>query len=173
MNKIPRTSHYTDVAYRVQNTGTEIAVGVTASFILEDLEVSRGEFKDKNDRSISRDIRDITTNQSRVMQSFTWDVGTLPPGETKELVFGTSLHTGYPYVLQRAGHIGMIRAEVSSLSPEPEILLANNIIKIYSLATSSRGLTRHMKGNSLALLLSVDALHPDANSDVKFDLNRQ
>ena len=146
-----------DVTYRVRNTGTATAIGVTVSFLLEDLE--------------ARDISGIITEQSGATQRFTWGVGNVPSGETRELTFYTRLRTGYFQFIPTdwPGLIGIIRGEATSLSPEPDILLANNVITVYSLAPDT-GVSKHMRGNKLSLLLSVDNLMPEAEGDVNFDL---
>ena len=145
-----------EVAYRVQNNGTATATGVTVSFLLEDLETSL------DTPSITDKMTEDGTNQS-----FTWEVGTLPPGgASRNLTFSTRRHSG----VTTTGEVGVINATASSFSPEPDTLLANNVRKVYTYFASSSGSTLHMRGNTLALLLSVDDLQPAPGGDVDLDL---
>ena len=86
--------------------------------------------------------------------------------ESRKLTFDTRNHTGH----KTAKRIGVITATASADQPEPDLLLANNVRKIYSYADLPSGASLHMRGNRLALLLSVDDLRPDAGGDVNFDL---
>ena len=149
------------VVYKVLNTGTATATEVTVSFLLEDLETT--------DLDNSRVVIDKRTDNTAKEQSFTWEVGTLLPGETSaiELTFDTSFHSGH----SSAFLIGVINARASSISPEPVELQANNVIKVYSYPLTSAVPSRHMKSGRLALLLSVDDLRPDAGGYVDFDLD--
>ena len=145
-----------EVAYSVQNNGTATATGVTVSFLLENLETSL-------------DIPSITDKMTEdgTNQSFTWEVGTLPPGgASKNLTFSTWRHSSVTTI----GEVGVINATASSFSPEPDTLLANNVRKVYTYFASSSGSTLHMRGNTLALLLSVDDLQPAPGGDVDLDL---
>ena len=58
-----------EVAYSVRNIGTATATGVTVSFLLEDLQTNT--------------TLDITGKETvdNTNQRFTWEVGTVPPGE--------------------------------------------------------------------------------------------
>ncbi len=146
------------VAYTVENIGTATASGVTVSFRLEDLKaiglLNTPHLSDKK-------IVDSAPDQG--FTEFTWEVGTIPPGGTAQsLIFSTSLLSS-----QTTHLVGVINATASSLQPEPDVLLANNVIKVYSYTESGK---RHMDGNRLALLLSVDNLRPLAGGDVEFGL---
>ena len=157
-----------EVRYRVKNNGSATATGVTVSFLLEDLEVNEFE----GDDTPPADIRDIRT-EDRTNQGFTWVVGTIPPGGTSgSLAFSTKLHSGRHSEVDSMwpGRIGVITATPSSLSPEPGILLANNVAKVYSFAADTARSSFHMEGGRLALLLSVDDLQPAPEGDVDFDL---
>ena len=145
-----------EVAYRVRNIGTAKATGVTVSFLLEDLQT--------NTFSSSSSI---TTTEEGTNQRFTWEVGTISPGETSiELKFSTVNHSAHT----TWNRIGVTTATASSIQHEPDFLLANNITKVYSYPTSSTGSAKHMKDGLLALLLSVDNLRPDAGGNVIFGL---
>ncbi len=89
-----------------------------------------------------------------------------PGGSSLPFIFSTKLHSGHS-----VHRVGVINATASSNEPEPDILLANNVIKVYSYSHPNHA---HMKGNKLALLLSVDNLRPKAGNDgviaVDFDL---
>ena len=156
----------TSVAYSVRNAGTETATGVTVSFLLEDLEAPPRELA-----AFSRAITDMRT-ENGTNQRFTWEVGNIPPGGISPsiLPFPTVLHSGV--TLNRGEYvIGIINATASSHQPEPGELLDNNVIKIYSYATSHVVASGHMQGSSrLALLLSVDNLRPDAGDDLTYGL---
>ena len=144
------------VIYSVQNNGTATATGVTVSFLLENLETAL-------------DIPSITDKMTEdgTNQSFTWEVGTLPPGGAPQnLTFSTVRHSGVTTI----GEVGVINATASSFSPEPDTLLANNVRKVYTYFASASGSTLHMRGNTLALLLSVDDLNPAPGGDVDLDL---
>ena len=143
------------VAYRVQNSGTATATGVTISFLLEDLQA--GTFAGTPP----------TTTKEGTNQEFIWEAGTVPPGETsRNFKFTTRNHSGH----STWNRIGVITATASSNQPEPDILLGNNVAKVYSYASSNTGSTKHMSDNRLALLLSVSDLRPDAGGNVNFDL---
>ncbi len=147
------------VAYSVRNNGTATATGVTVSFHIKDLQISIGD--------VPPEITDKRTDNATKEQWFTWEVGTILPGDTSaQLIFSTQLHPGHT----TPGHIGVITATAKSNQPEPGFLLANNEIKVYSFDESGAGATLHMDGSNLALLLSVDDLRPDAGDDVNFDL---
>ena len=147
------------VAYSVRNIGTATATGVTVSFLLEDLQIGT---LDEHSPSIINKRTENSTNQR-----FTWEVGTILPGETSDdLTFTTRLHSGHT----TADRVGLITAEASSDQFERGFLLGNNIAKVYSFAESTTGSTLHMDGNRLALLLSASNLRPDAGGDVNFDL---
>ena len=146
------------VAYSVRNIGTATATGVTVSFLLENLDL--GPFTD------SPTFPDTKMDNTTKQTTFTWEVGTILPGESSEITFATGLHDAH----SSANRIGVINATAKALQPEPGILSANNIIKFYSFAARDSGATPHMKGNKLALLLSVDDLEPAAGDDLNFDL---
>ncbi len=164
-----------DVKYSVQNNGTATAIGVSVSFMLEDLQVSESAnpSHDPTFQFAATTITPIITDKETVdttNQRFTWVIGNMPPGSASEkLVFSTSLHSGHT----SAGRIGSIRAEASSFSPEPDALLDNNVKKFYSYADTTAGTSLHMRRNWLALLLSVDDLRPAARGDVNFDLTAE
>ena len=151
----------TEVIYRVQNLGNIAATGVTISFLLEDLEITAG--------SVPSKITDSkTVGDSN--QTFTWDAGTILPGESSAGVgFPTSLHSHYcppgtPPPCNDAPRIGAIQATASSDQFEPDLLLPNSVIKIYSYALQS-GSSKHMGTNKLGLMLKVSDLRPDATGD--------
>ena len=147
------------VQYSVRNIGTTKATGVTVSFLLEDLDL--GPFTD------SPDFPDEDVDSTTKQVTFTWEIGTILAGDSaRPLTFATGLHDGHG----SANRIGVINATASAHQPEPGILSANNVIKIYSFASSSAGASQHMDGNRLALLLSVDELEPGAGDDVNFGL---
>lgn len=151
------------VAYTVRNSGTATATGVTVEFLLEDLQAN-----DIDMPSITGKETVDTTNQR-----FTWEIGTILPGQSStRLVFSTSLHPGRfsEVVGGWRGRIGIINATASALQLEPGILSANNATKVYSYATNTTGATPHMRGNRLALFLSVDDLKPAAGADLNLDL---
>lgn len=155
------------VVYSVQNVGTATAAGVTVKFTLEEL------VADDSDLAGSH-ITGKETVDATKQQSFTWEVGTIAPGGTSnQLIFSTNLHTGYSTPLPQGwkGQIGSISAAASTTLFEPDMLLANNVAKVYSYATGSTGATRHIRRNSgTNLLLLVDDLRPAAGGDVNFDL---
>ena len=153
-----------DVEYSVQNNGTATATGVSVSFLLEDLQAGASfTFAASTIPPIITDKETVDTTNQR----FTWVVGNMPPGSASEkLVFRTALHSGHT----STGRIGSIRAEASSFSPEPDVLLANNVKEFYSYADTTSGNTLHMRLNWLALLLSVDDLRPAAGENLNFDL---
>ncbi len=148
--------------YKVQNVGTATATGVTVSFLLEGLEGGGDAFPDKR-----------TVNGTN--QAFTWEVGTVPPGQASATVeFSTRVHPGIQTPVDWPGHVGVINATASALEPGPSILLANNHLAVYAYA--HRGLLHradHMWRSRLALLLSVDNLEPEAGGDVNFGLSAQ
>ena len=154
-----------DVAYTVLNLGTATATGVTVEFLLEDLEAS-----DTFDTPNVTDQRTVDSTD----QKFTYVIGTLLPGESSQsLIFSTKLHSGRASEVDPnwPGRIGVINATASANQPEPGILSANNVIKVYSFADDSAGQTEHMLSNNrLALRLSVDDLEPAAGDDLNFDL---
>ena len=151
------------VVYSVQNNGTATATGVTVSFLLEDLQAGTISFLGSARTPSITGKETVNTTDQR----FTWEVGTLPPGGASDkLMFSTSRHSG----VTTTGEVGVINAEASSFSPEPDTLLSNNIKKVYSYFASSSGATLHMRGNKLVLLLSVDNLQPAAGGEVNFDL---
>ena len=155
----PSARYHSHVAYRVKNTGTASAIGVTVSFLLKDLEAV-------DDDLSGLGITDKRTENS-TNQSFTWEVGTVPPGETRQTLFRTRLHSGH----SSPGPVGVITATASSITPEPGMLLANNTIKAYSFARSGGiAISEHISGAGLTLLLSVDDLRPEAEGDVNFGL---
>ena len=130
------------VRYSVQNIGTATATGVAVSFRLEDLDL--GPFSDS---PVFPDTQMDNTNKTT---TFTWEAGTLLPGGSSQIEFATGLHDGHT----TGNRIGVINATAKALQPEPGILSANNVIKIYSFAADTTGSSLHMKGNRLALLLS-------------------
>ena len=150
----------TKVAYSVQNNGTATATGVTISFLLEDLEVHT--FAGSSP----------ATTKNGANQRFTWEAGTLPPGGVSDnFTFSTKLHSVHSgNFVPGSYRVGAITARASSITPEPGLLLANNVRKVYSFAQSKSSTTLHMEGNLLDLLLSVDDLRPDAGGEVGFDL---
>ena len=153
-----------DVEYSVQNNGTATAIGVSVSFLLEDLQAGASlTFAESTIPPIITGKETVNTTDQR----FTWEVGNIPPGSASQtLVFLTVLHSGHT----STGRIGSIRAEASSFSPEPDALLDNNVKKLYSYADTSSGASLHMRRSWLALLLSVDDLRPAAGGEVNFDL---
>ena len=155
-----------EVVYEVRNNGTATATGVTVSFLLEDMEAD-----DSDLGSSIRDKRTVNTTDQR----FTVEVGTIPPGGGPRIEsFSTTLHSGIPALSAGQYRIGAITATASSIQPEPDILLANNVVKVYSFANRhAPSASLHMKVNRLALLLSVDDLRPDAGGDVDFGLTAQ
>ena len=166
-----------DVAYSVQNNGTATAAGVTVSFRIKDLEAGAftGSFVagTQINPTITNKMDEDGTNQT-----FTWEIGTIPAGETSaQLIFSTRLHPGHRAAADAVnnwpGMFGVITARVSSLPSEPDFLLANNEIKIYSFAEQSTGTTLHMDGSRLALLLSVSNLRPAAGGAVNFGLTAE
>ena len=147
------------VAYSVRNAGTETATGVTVSFLLEGLE---SDFLGNSPPSVI-DKRTVNGTNER----FTWEVGTILPGKTTgNLAFGTANHSGQ----NTPGYIGVITARASANQLEPGVLSANNVTRVYSFVETATGLSRHMRGNRLGLLLSVDNLRPDPGDAVEFDL---
>ena len=147
-----------EVAYSVRNIGAATATGVTVSFLLEDLQTDS---LNNTPSVIDRRTEDNTN------QRFIWEVGTLLAGQDpRKLTFSTVSHSGH----KLAKRIGVITATASSDQSEPDLLLANNVRKVYSYAEFSRTTSKHMRGNALALLLSVDNLQPNAGGDVYFDL---
>ena len=160
----PGSPNSNKVAYSVQNNGTATATGVTVSFLLEDLQAGTFSFLGSSLTPPITGKETVNTTDQR----FTWEVGTLPPGGASyKLMFSTSRHSG----VATTGEVGVINAEASSFSPEPDTLLSNNIKKVYSYFPTSSGATLHMRGNELTLLLSVDNLRPAAaGDDVNFDL---
>ena len=154
-----------EVYYSVRNAGTQTATGVAVSFLLEDMSVSTFNFlKFITLRPTITDHR--TVDQTN--QTFTWEIGTLSPGETsKTLSFATADHRG---LLSGEESIGVITATAKSHQPELDFLSSNNVAKLYSFLRGGTGIARHMKENKLALLLSVDDLRPDAGGDVDFGL---
>ena len=154
----------TRVRYRVKNNGTATATGVSVSFLLEDLQV--GDFSGYAP----------TTTKTGTTQSFATEVGTLSPGETKTAhEFNTDIHSArIPDVFPGwGGLVGFIEATASSHEPELDILLANNVKKVYSFVSDSAGASWHMTDNKLALLLSVDDLRPAVAGDVNFGLTAE
>ena len=155
-----------EVEYTVRNIGTATATGVTVSFLLEDLQA--GTFSTLPFGTAPPPPTDKSTVDS-TNQTFTWEVGTIPPGETPGILkFSTSTHGNSP-----GDRIGVITATASSNQPEPGFLKSNNVIKVYSYAPLPGRTSRHMRHNLLALLLSVEDLSPDAGDVVDFDLTAQ
>ena len=151
------------VAYSVRNIGTATATGVTVSFLLEDLLTNNFEVSPTQAPPPPTDKRTVNSTDQR----FTWEVGTLLPGASSgSLKFSTSNHSGH----STAKRIGVITATASSDQPEPVILLASNVTKVYSYASSTTGASLHMSGNRLGLLLSVGDLRPAAGGNVSFAL---
>ena len=155
------------VVYRVQNFGTATATGVTVSFHLKDLQASTF----RSSVVAGTHVIPIITNKrdgdaNDTNQTFTWEVGTIRPGDTAELVFTTRPHSGHTTWEM----IGVITAAVSSDQPEPEFLSGNNKIKLYSFTPRTGGVTLHMSDNKLALQLSVSNLRPAEESAVNFGL---
>ena len=154
-----------EVGYSVRNVGTATATEVTLSFLLEDLQSGTFSFL-RTPVNIVPIITDKRTEDS-TNERFTWEVGTILPGESsRALAFSTSLHPGH----STAQRIAVITATASSNQPEPDFLLANNVAKVYSFASHTTAATQHMEGNKLGLLLSVGDLRPDAGGNVNFDL---
>ncbi len=146
-----------DVIFKARNFGTEIATGVVVSYHLKDLETYIS----------SPNIRDKRTDDSTKEQWFTWEVGTLRPGQTSVFMrFSTLRHSGHTTV----GQIGVITATAESDQPEPDFLLGNNELAVYSFAKTA-GVSLHMPYNRLALLLSADDLRPGVGGDVDFTLS--
>ena len=153
-----------EVLYSVHNAGTTAATGVSVSFLLEDLRA--GEFN-LLDHAIAPSITGKKTVET-TNQVFTWVIGAIPPGgASRQLEFGTSLHSGHDVSSAR---LGVINAEASSNQPEPDHLLTNNEIKVYSYHVSGGNFSRHMYRNALGLLVSVDNLRPAPGDDVDFVL---
>ena len=158
------------VSYSVQNIGTATATGVTVSFLLEDLQL--GSFADNEAPPITTGKETVNTTDQR----FTWEIGTIPAGGVSNTwTFATNLHSGRHSEVMPGwpGLIGVINATASSISPEPDILLTNNVIRIYSFAHGTVTTSEHMEGNRLALRLSVDDLQPAVEGNVNFDLTAQ
>lgn len=161
------SSDAANVVYSVRNNGTETATGVTVSFELEDLEA--------HDNDLGSSITGKET-VGTTGQRFTWEIGTLPPGEytVNALAFSTRIHSGIPQIPAGEYRIGVIRATASSIEIEDPILLANNSIEVYSFADPlSSSSTLHLANNRLGLLLSVNNLRPDSGGDVDFGLTAQ
>ena len=159
------------IAYSVQNAGTATAVGVIVSFDLDDLEIRKD-----SDFSPPPDTTTVPCDdqeQELTCQEFSWKFGSLLPGETsKPFTFPTWTHSGINDMASDwKGRVGTIKATASSNSPEPDMLMANNVIKVYSFGYNS--FSRHMPGGELDLLLSVDNLRPDAGGSVAFGLTAQ
>ncbi len=158
------SSNRRDVVYRVQNNGTATATGVTVSFLLEGLEASAAD--------LGSSITGIET-VNNINQRLTWEIGTIPPGgiTINPVVFSTTLHSNTPTLSVGEYRVGVINATASSIEPEPDLLMGNNVIKLYSFAyTIPPASSEHMSRNRLGLLLSVDDLRPDAGDDVTFSL---
>ena len=158
------------IAFWVENRGNAPATGVTVSFLLEDLVANISD-----DIGAGRaEVPPITGKRTEngTNERFTWEIGTMLPGRSSNLLYlSVFLHPGrhseavHPW----PGRIGVVNATASALHPEPGLLSANNVIKLYSFMESSSQ-DFHMRGNRLALLLSVDDLEPDAGGHVNFDL---
>ena len=148
------------VRYWVQNLGNIPATGVTISFRLDDLEISAS--------SVDSTIMDRKTVDGS-KQTFTTDQGTIPPGGISSgQSFSTTLHSYYcpTEPCDDFPRIGSIQATASSDQPEPDLLLPNSVIKIYSYVSHRGGqATNHMGTNKLGLLLKVSDLRPDATGD--------
>ena len=160
-------SNSIDVYYSVRNAGTQSATGVAVSFLLEDLQT--------NNFDLLRIAAPPTITGKKTVdqtnQIFTWEIGTLSPGETsRTLSFATLGHSGLTRAPEDQDLIGVITATASSHQPEPDFLSANNVAKFYSFVTGGGSISKHMQQNQLALLLSVDDLRPDAGGNVDFDL---
>lgn len=154
-------SNSIEVEYTVRNIGTATATGVTVSFLLEDLEA--GTFETFPGTAPAPPTDKSTVDSTN--QSFTWEVGTLPPGGTPGILkFYTRKHDN-----SSGDMVSVITATASSHQPEPGFLSSNNAIKVYT-DTPASGASKHMRHNLLALLLSVEDLSPDAGGDVGFDL---
>ena len=154
------------IEYSVRNAGRATAVGVIVSFHLEGLEIRKG-----TNFSPPPGTRTVACADGELAcQEFSWNFGSLTPGETsKPLSFPTWPHSAYDTTQTNwKGRVGSINATASSDSHEPDILLVNNAIKVYSFALYSE--SRHMTSGGLDLLLSVDDLRPDAGGSVAFDL---
>ena len=157
------------VAYRVQNAGTATAVGVVVSFRLENLEIQKSaNFSPPPDTTTV-----ACADGELTCQEFSWRVGSLLPGETSNpFTITTWPHSGLDTTATDwKGRVGTIKATASSNPPELGILMANNVIQIYSFAFSLY--SRHMPEGRLGLLLSVDDLRPDAGGSVAFKLTAQ
>jgi len=162
----PGSPNSNKIVYSVQNNGTATATGVAVSFLLEDLQVNTFAFLGS---SISPSITGKETVNT-TDQRFTWEVGTIPSGgASQKLMFSTVSHSGHT----TAGRVGVITATASSISTEPDMLSANNVKEIYTYVAATTGATLHMRGNKLALLLSVDDLQPAPGDDLNFDLTAQ
>ncbi len=154
-----------EVEYTVRNIGTATATGVTVSFLLEDLQASTFETFPGGAPAPPTDKSTVDSTN----QSFTWEVGTLAPGETPGILkFSTRKHDN-----SSGDMVGVITATASSNQPEPGFLSSNNVIKVYSYAPADGSTSKHMRHNLLALLLSVEDLSPDAGEVVDFDLTAQ
>ena len=151
-----------EIKYSVRNVGTETATGVTVSFRFKDLQASSSVIR-------SAGIVDNRGDDDTKEQWFTWEIGTILPGDaSSDLTFSTGVHRGCE--TPRPEKIGVITATASSNQPEPDALLGNSEITVYSYTDGSTGECLHMQRNWLGLLLSVDDLRPAAGGDVTFDL---
>ena len=149
------SSDRTTVRYSVQNLGNIAATGVTITFLLEDLEIAAG--------SVPSTITDSKTVDDS-NQTFTWDAGTiLAGGSSQGVSFPTELHSAYGD--SDVPKIGVINATASSHQFEPDLLLPNSVIKIYSYIDFNGQASRHMGTNELGILLKVSDLRPDATGD--------
>ena len=127
------------------NVGTAKATRVTVSFLLEDLQLGT--------YTGGPDVPGRTT-ENGTNERFTWYVGTILPGETKSaLNFATSLHSGHDseVVPNWPGRIGVITATASAAQPEPGILSANNVAKVYAFAR------RAIQGGQLITCPPIDS----------------
>ncbi len=153
-------------AYSVQNVGTMTATGVTVSFELLNV---LARHSTANPSLLTATITGLRTDNDTKQQWFTWEIGTIGPGAAStQLLFSTVRHTGFTNIFD-IGQLGVITATASAISPEPDILLANNNSKAYTYVEDATDQTRHMIRARLELRLSVDDLRP-AGVDVGFDL---
>lgn len=158
-----------DIYYRVRNVGTQTATGVAVSFLLEDVHEDTFELLNAVTNVFLPIPPTITNNKTvdQTNQTFTWEIGTLSPGETsRTLSFNPSGHPG----LTDTNQIGVVTATAKSHQPEPGFLSSNNVASIYLFVGGAQSTGKLMIQNRLALLLSVDDLRPSAGGNVDFGL---
>ena len=97
---VPYEYDENQVAYRVRNIGTATATGVTVSFLLEDLQDKCFRLRPM---TIGAHSPTDKRTENTTNQRFTWEVGTVLPGETS---LGLRFSTVAPH--QSAGHMGPV-----------------------------------------------------------------